>query len=144
MTYKLNLTIGDFSDDGHGKTQQVYLSSNYDRDYVRAAMWKALDKQGLTEFPCTDYEDNLLSQEQLRQLGIDKPLEAYESIYLTVDDGKLEMDSESITNLFIDFIQTHSPEIQLTVIKDDSEPIFFCGPDQNGRRSLGLGYGLFY
>jgi len=57
---RFKLILGDWSDDGHGKTETFIVESNKPVDEAREAYFEAVKKTGIDfgEQVCRDYEDN--------------------------------------------------------------------------------------
>jgi len=65
----INLVIGDWSDDGHGKTHTVTVKSNLLKENIDRAYLEGVKKIGvdISEY-CEDYEDTLVPMEALKKL----------------------------------------------------------------------------
>lgn len=66
LPHMINLVVGDWSGDGHSKTETVTVSSNLDKSAVLKAYKKGTKKLGfdLSQDVAADYEDNVVSKEQ--------------------------------------------------------------------------------
>lgn len=65
----VELNMGDWSDDGHGKTQSLIIQTNLTTTQISAAFDKGVKKIGLDITKCCiNYEDNSLTKEQLEAL----------------------------------------------------------------------------
>lgn len=64
------LVVGDWSDDGHGKTEKFLIESNKPIQEVRAAYNKGCKIAGfdLTESACINYLDNTIPPDILKKL----------------------------------------------------------------------------
>jgi len=134
--YKFKLEIGDWSKDGHSQSEEYLIQSNVDVKELREIYFKTKKFNELSlEDICDDYEDNSISEEQIRGLGLD--VEKYQPI---IDNG---VEPDDIIELFIDYIQTHNPEIYLKIINDNIPSFHFYGFDEQKRHIGGFGYGLF-
>lgn len=135
-TYKFKLQLGDWSRDGHGQSEEYFLQSNVDVKELREIYFKTIQKTLISiQDICRKYEDCSISQEQIEGLGLD--VENYEHI---IENG---VEYQDFIELFIDYIQTHNPEISLKIIKDNIPSFHFYGFDERKRHINGFGYGLF-
>lgn len=75
----VNLIVGDWSDDGHGKTETYAIESNIERNEITHAYNKALKQNPkLNDFEqlCEGYEDSSIPEEfldELKRLGYQAP-----------------------------------------------------------------------
>lgn len=71
MENTINLVVGDWSDDGHGKTDTITITSNFTMEQIEQAY---KDGRGLVGVNlsnvCNDYEDTLLSYEDWQKLSV--------------------------------------------------------------------------
>lgn len=67
LKYTLQLVLGDWSFDGHKQTDAILLNTNLTKDEVNEAYSLAIKKLGFNfiEEVCSEYEDNLLTQNHL-------------------------------------------------------------------------------
>jgi len=134
------MSIGDWSDDGHGKHDDFIISSNKPVEDVREAHFKIKAVTGIDiENICSEYEETLISDinvEELNKLGF----RFHEDTY---DDGTIDMYSSEMARLWVFLLEKADPELQLMFIDDDIPDLHFYGFD-NKRRHIGqVGYGLF-
>ncbi len=139
------LVLGDWSDDGHGKTDLVIIESNLDKEEIWAAYRKASKKLGfkLVEDVCADYEEGGISQDYLKTLienglNIEKVFdtdydlkEAKKVLEGDDPDELVNLWTNSYTEIFLFIVKLGDPEFEYNIIEDDSSRI-----------NIG-GYGLF-
>jgi hypothetical protein len=123
MSDTFNIIVGDWSDDGHGKTDTQLVTTVTTFSDVQNA-WTAVNKNlkntyGFTlEDVCQDYEDNLLTKQQsdaFIAMGINLS-EFAEDAEDYVEDGESEfaLDSDSFVELVIRLINQHNPLLGLS------------------------------
>lgn len=122
---RIALIVGDWSDDGHGKTETFMIDTNYTQKQLYDAQHK-LDELGY-EWSETmqDYEDSIVSDETLAkwaELGFIPNVVEHDA------DGYY--DPDSYVELFLALIRHINPDFVGTVVK-------------SGAVNIG-GYGLFY
>ena len=68
--YTTKLVMGDWSDDGHGKTEDIVIKSNLTSKQLEAAYNKGVKKLGFdfAEVCCADYEDSEVPEEYQEKL----------------------------------------------------------------------------
>lgn len=146
--YKFKLPIGDWSDDGHGKTDDYIIESNKPLEHVREMYFQACEKLGYTldghhkKTPCAEYEDYEFPFEVINDLdnigvkGLD--------FYFEVGEGNYDMDSISFCDIVLNFIKSQDKDLELKRIPNDELPMFqFYGVDNKNRHIGYFGYGLF-
>ena len=133
MSYTFKISIGDWSDDGHGKSKDFFFKSNKKIKLVREAYFAAKEKYPTLcpEDFCSDYEDSTVPDEvveQAKKLGYEIDPEDF-----WVDD---------MANFTAWFIMLGDPELKLT-IKPEVKTLAFYGNDEKKRHISFIGYGLF-
>lgn len=148
----VQLIIGDWSDDGHGKTDTVVVRSNLDARGIEAAYQAGLKKLAEDydgdfyldmDNLCDEYEDSSLPA-KLRNyfvsrelLDVDMESEAFGYDYSTDweydPDADGTMDSDSFANLYISIARYGDPLLVIERVSDAYDM----------RINIG-GYGLFY
>lgn len=144
--HDVTLVLGDWSDDGHGKTDIVIINSNLDAKELMTAYKKASKKLkfNFINDVATEYEDSLLPREGLQTLidnGLDlktvfdtdydlkeaqKVLEGKES----EEDG-VSLWTDSYTAIFLFIVKLGNPEFEFRFTDSEESQI-----------NIG-GYGLF-
>lgn len=142
----MKLTLGDWSDDGHGKYEEFYIKSNYDVHKVRQAYKDSCKKTGLSFNHNEDYTGLNLGYGSTRQIWTE-----YESRELSEDAIEILRkfgiddyfdDTDDAASLMMKFIALSMPE--------DFEYEFFCIEAEpingwwNNELNVQFGYGLFY
>lgn len=134
MEHLVVITIGDFSLDGHEKTEQCYVRANKSRDDVREAWFSAKERLPLccpANF-CSEYEERTIDDEHLaalREHGAPIPIDLS---WVTSDD---------MLAITLWFLRQGDAALELAIIEAPS--LMFCGPDAKGRFSDSIGYGCF-
>lgn len=152
---KMYLVIGDWSDDGHGKSdkilleinhtveevQQAYkdsckltgISFNINEDYTeRGRDWQEISKYQI----CCDYEDNLIKEETM------EILEKYKCPLLNniKKDDKHIYDKDLFINLLMWFISLSLNDLKYEHIQDNVPVI---NGYWNNNLNVGFGYGIY-
>lgn len=154
------LPIGDWSDDGHGQTQDYLIKSNKTVQEIRELYFQACDKLGFSLdgsykksdlSPMADYEDYIFKEETLNALldfgvKIDEELvNNLREIYKTdPDEWDNIVNTEELCKIVLEFIKTQDSELILEIIPEPEAPMFqFYGYDDKKRHIGYFGYGLF-
>ena len=128
-THRIDLIVGDWSGDGHGKSQTVVINSNLPKGELMAAYQAGTKLVGfdLGCDVCEEYEDNRMKREyktKLLDLG-------FRNFY---DDDPEEdtcyVDQDIFTQIFLFICKLGNPSFEHQLIKSDS--YLYIG-----------GYGLF-
>lgn len=152
MEHTFKLPIGDWSGDGHGKTEDFVIKSNTPIQGVREAYFSACDKIGFTldghdaKTPCGEYEESTVPVERFEEMGIHE-LDTYkEWIEEYKEDGQVEdIDTSEFAQMVLDFIMIHNPEVELNIVPAEEMPTFqWYGHDEKKRHIGFFGYGLFW
>jgi hypothetical protein len=137
--YKFRMSIGDWSDDGHGKHKDFIVESNVPVQVVREAHFAMENTLGINiEDICCDYEDSVVSSETtraIRELGFE---------FEDIDNGEAGMYPEEMVRLWIFLLQKVDPDLELEIIKDEIPTFHFYGFDSQKRHIGQVGYGLFW
>lgn len=147
MEYRFKIPIGDWSDDGHGKTEDYTIVSNKPIQEVRELYFQACEKLGFTLdghdrlSPCSEYQDYQVKEETIEALinyGIN--ISGEEEAAWT-EDG---LTTYEMCDLVLDFIKVQDKELVLTRVPNADLPMFqFYGIDEKKRHIGYFGYGLF-
>lgn len=137
--YKFRMSIGDWSDDGHGKHSDFIIRSNFPVEVVREAHFAMENVLGFNiEDLCSEYEETVIdikTTKIIKDLGFD--FEDYTEI------GEAEMYASAMAKLWIFLLQKVNPELKLEIIKDEIPDFHFYGFDGQKRHIGQVGYGLF-
>ena len=134
MKFQFTLVVGDWSDDGHGKTANIAIKSNLSPAEVLCAYETGSKKLGfdLINTVAEVYEDRAISREKWNafvKLGFDCDLAKFDVPYDNGDDDDLSLCYEAYTSLYLFVIKLGEPDFQ-------------CEPMNNKSIQIG-GYGLF-
>jgi len=139
------ITLGDWSDDGHGKYEEVYVRHTYSTKALKEAYKKSCKKTKikLHKYLCSDHEDRYLSTEQEKELAeIGIPIG--EIIKNFSDDEDFGFDRTVTCQLFVEILM-HFIKLSL---EDLSWEIFElkkpeCFNGYWGKLNETFGYGLY-
>lgn len=154
MEYKIKFEIGDPSGDGHEKSTDLYIQSNYSKDQLEEAYNNSVKKLGVgfsnRDFQYVNNEDLLVAVNysephfgrkvffKLKEININPFNYAYQDNE-DDDPNNPEQDefyidgSENLLYLILDVIKHFHQDFEYKIIQDNT-PIF----------SKSFGYGLFY
>jgi len=143
--YPINFTIGDWSDDGHGRQKQFKVISSEPVEVVREAYWLAEKK---TKFKlgsvCSNSYDNALKSsefEGLRSLGF--PFTS-EEIHEHTENEFVDIDPARMLDILLWFLKQGNEQLFFDIVPADAIPSFhFSGYDKKKRHIPQFGYGLF-
>jgi hypothetical protein len=144
LTNEITLVLGDWSDDGHGKTDIQIIRSNLDHKALLKAYNKGSKKLGFNfiDDDCADYEDGSLPRDHLVKL-MEHGLKL-EDIFDTDYDLKKARDlledeqSEDGIGLWVDSFSA----IFLFIAKLGNKDFEYGFVREGSRLNIG-GYGLF-
>ncbi len=145
MQHKFYITIGDWSDDGHGKTDQFLYESNYEVGELQKAYKKSCKKTGVKLHEVArDYEDGSVSPaiaKKLLKLGLDENLIRGDEDDEYWEDNEYPLIPEAMAKMIVWFIGLSMPEDFKCSPPDNSIPNFngFWG-----ELNVNFGYGLYY
>lgn len=131
MKYKFKMSIGDWSNDGHGMHEDYLVSSNAPVEKVREAHFAMRDILGFSvEDICSGYEESEVETdvaEKLRTMGFEFD----------------EMDPETMARLWVFLLGKTDPTLELKIMYDEVPTLHFYGFDNQKRHISFVGYGLF-
>lgn len=137
--YQFWMTIGDWSGDGHGKSEDFLISSSVPVEQVREAHFRIKDVTGIDiENICSRYGEDEVDAETveiLKRMGF-----LFEN-RSGMGDGTLSV--EEMAKLWLFLLQKANDELELALIENDTPYLHFFGDDQQGRHIGSVGYGLF-
>lgn len=138
--YKFYLTIGDWSCDGHGHSEDFIVSSNFPVETVREAHYKIKDITGVDiESICSEYEEDEIDEETvniLKDMGF-----KFENSS-GMGDGIVNV--PEMARLWIFLLKKADPMLEMEIVKNDIPRLQFYGFDDKMRHIGGVGYGLFH
>lgn len=134
MDYKFRMSIGDWSNDGHGKHEDYIVMSNHPVERVREAHFRIKEVTGIDiENLCSDYEDSTIPSEvEDRLLVMGFEFECEGCTY-----------AEEFAYLWKFLLQKADPGLKLKFSDDDIPTLHFYGFDEKRRHIGHVGYGLF-
>lgn len=136
VPYNVTLTIGDWSDDGHGKTERFVINTNLTVDQIQQAYKAGSKKLGFNfvDECCHDYEDNILNKnivDKLMANGLDDHLKKEQyTLYLENEEAHSNTKLHSIIYCFI--VSLGNPKFTYEFLEQKVSNINIDG------------YGLFY
>lgn len=137
--YQFWMTIGDWSGDGHGKSEDFLISSNVPVDRVREAHFRIKEAAGIDiEDICSSYGEDEVDAETveiLKRMGF-----LFEN---KSGMGERILSVEEMAKLWLFLLQKADDELELALIENDAPSLHFYGTDQQGRHIDSVGYGLF-
>lgn len=141
--YRFKMSIGDWSDDGHGKCENYIVESNFPVERVREAHFAMEGRTGISiENLCNEYAQDCIGEddvELLKELGYEFAGESYED-----DDGiHYYMTPEEMAHLWVFLLMKSDSELQLKIVDEDYPTLHFYGYDDQRRHIGQVGYGCF-
>lgn len=148
MSYKIRFTIGDWSDDGHGKSQTYVVQANKPVEHLRELHLSSPDILGFDIGDiCRNYGDSLLSPEIFEALTnhcIPNPFSKLANNIDNIDDGDLYFDTpDELVQLWIDILKHLDKELEAEIVPDNDIPNMHWSGYRDGKHLNVPGYGLF-
>lgn len=146
------IAIGDWSSDGHGMCEYIYVKSNKPVEVVRELYFNNVEQTGLDfgKVCCADYGDAFIKEsevEKLKSFGIDivsmfvkADIEEVENEL--AEDGKIFIGLEMYVDILFQFLKLNN-DLELEIVSDAIPMLQFYGRDSKNRHISGFGYGLF-
>jgi len=135
MVQTIHIAYGDWSDDGHGKTDDRYYEINKTVKELREIYYKAIEEFDISEV-CGQYEESEPTPEQFDWL------EGHGFKFETDDLECFSIDTWS--RMFIWFMKRADPTLEIKETKMIAISFMHYGYDEKGRHIGFFGYGLFY
>lgn len=137
--YKFRIIIGDWSEDGHGRSEDFIVSSNLPVEIAREAHYRIKDVTGVDiENICSEYEEDEIDEETVDVLkGMGFQFENSSGI----GDGIVSV--SDMARLWVFLLQKADPSLNLEIVDDDIPNLQFFGFDKKKRHIGDVGYGLF-
>jgi len=138
MEHKMTFTLGDWSDDGHGKVEAFYLKSNLTPELVGTAYKKAVEMTGIKphdDWAC-GYGERSFDAGKLIEAGIPK-----EVVLRDGDKDGWFADREHYVNLIIVFCKLGNPNLEMEIMSGDTPTDLREHLAEDSWQSYG--YGLF-
>lgn len=127
--YKFSYTVGDYSNDGHGKTDTFALSSSHDKDDLLDAFNRGVEIIGfdIRDY-AEDYEDSTIEVNAAKafiELGVE----------IDGDDEEFYLDPHTIFDAIIATIKVGNPEIKIEKVEGGVDLVYTLGS---------TGYGCYW
>ena len=127
--YQFHLSIGDWSGDGHGRSEDFTVASNAPVETVREAHYKIPEVTEVDiESICSEYGEDEIDAETVQVLK---------------DMGFQFENSSGMGEGIVNVPEMADPSLKLEIKDDDIPNLQFCGADDKGRHIGKVGYGLF-
>lgn len=135
MSNSIQLRVGDWSHDGHGHTDEIFVTTDKTFKEVSNTMAKLnkhLEKACGYSFDtvCENYEDNIIPVALVNAL---KDVGVNVGDYDKEDNGDMRTYSQDFMQLAVDALNAFSPELNLVCDEKIQPPVLDLG-----------GYGLFW
>lgn len=139
------LEMGDWSDDGHGKTKTAVFEANRSIEDLREMFFVNKEVYGdVLEFYCSEYGESTITTEDIEdieEVGIKISDEMKEEAR---KNGEVSVYAEDMIEWFIQFMKLGNPSLELNQITQPQMPTFhFYGYDEKKRHINFFGYGTF-
>lgn len=136
--YKWKITLGDWSDDGHGKTKVFVIETNVSFKHIVECYKKSVEKYlDFSTYVCAEYGDSSINMEQIElfeSIGMDM---SYYKEEFDNEDERFWVAKEDYIDLLLMFVGLSSDEkIEYSIITDEL-------PEFVHYASM-FGYGLFW
>ena len=140
----MNLVLGDWSDDGHGKTEKILVEVNKTVEEIQQGYNVACEVTGYCFHENSPYKQLLTNYEdnEILHTDCDKLLEFGLNVVdhcKETQDGSVIFTSKEFRDLWFHFVNIAIPDIQWVFIDE-------CIPNINGYWGYlneGFGYGLY-
>jgi len=137
--FKFYMTIGDWSGDGHEKSDNFLIESNLPIESVREAHFRIDKATGINiEDICSNYEEDEIDPETVHEL---KMLGFHFDNNTGMGDGVIN--SEEMARLWVFLLMKADPQLKLEFVEKTIPSLHFCGYDSQNRHIGSVGYGLF-
>lgn len=141
--YQFKLVIGDWSGDGHSRSESYLVRSNYPVEQVREAHFLIKEKTGIDiERICSEYQDSDIDKNvitKLLSLGFQFEYDDVES----PTQNDILFGAKEMAKLWVFLLQKADPNLSLEIIDFDIPTLHFWGVDKLSRHIGFVGYGLF-
>lgn len=133
LTHKIKLVVGDWSDDGHGKTDSYLVRTNYSAADIKRSYERALKIHKL-HVPCSDCEDSAINPDIVKLL----------TQHNVETSDILEYDKKSKTYNFVDCGPDYFCQLYLRISSIILTDLVYEFIDSDIATLNVGGYGLFY
>jgi len=137
--YQFRLTIGDWSEDGHGKHEDFLIESTAPVEQVREAHFRIEAATGVNiEDICSNYGEDEIDGDTF---------EALQQMGFTFEDstgmGPEIINVNEMARLWLFLLQKADPTLELRIVEETVPTLHLCGYDKKKRHIGSVGYGLF-
>ena len=133
--YQFHLSIGDWSGDGHGRSEDFTVASNAPVEaHYKIPEVTEVDIESI----CSEYGEDEIDAETVQVLK-DMGFQFENSSGM----GEGIVNVPEMARLWIFLLQKADPSLKLEIKDDDIPNLQFCGADDKGRHIGKVGYGLF-
>jgi hypothetical protein len=141
--YNFNLPIGDWSDDGHGKCDFVFVESNKPVEEVREVHFKIKEVTGIDIHNiANEYDESVIDEDD----PVIEYLKSKEELRRNVEEynGRYYATVDFMSDLWIMLLQDTDPTLKLKKVVAEKIPMLsFFGYDEKKRHIGFVGYGTF-
>lgn len=147
MIYKM--IFGDWSDDGHGKTETFIIDIDATQKELVEAYKKTKEEFGFgVEDVCDEYEDYTINPERTKILfdaGFSEADldQSYSDIEEIDDDGSMWVDVGRMFDILMFMIKRQLPDLKYKVVADNYPILLGCS-NSPLTGSEHVGYGVFH
>ena len=145
MEHTMTFTLGDWSDDGHGKTSTYTIIANMSAVDVGKAYKKAMAATGIKphdDWAC-GYEETDYAPQKLIDAGIPRDIVRHDNTDSDDTDEWRMWDGDHFVNLTIAFCKLGNPNLEMGIAPQDSTPLDLR-QHLNVTHYEQYGYGLFH
>lgn len=139
------LEMGDWSDDGHGKTKTAVFETNVSVEYLREMYFTNKEVYGdILEYYCSEYGEYTISTEDIEEIEESGIIISDKMKEDARENGEAYVDADDMIDWFIQFMKLGNPSLELNQITQPKMPTFhFYGYDEKQRHISFFGYGTF-
>lgn len=145
--YKMKLTLGDWSGDGHSISKTYICSSNKPVEDVREAHFKFEDLFGFEIGSlCQEYGESWLSKDiyyKLQDILKWDDDEGLTEDWWDENDNRYHTEPDELVWIWIKCLEAADNELTLKIVDDSIPSLHFYGVDSASRHLHTPGYGLF-
>lgn len=133
LKYRLNLTVGDWSKDGHSITENFHIQSNLSAGDFQNALRKGYDiiferdpaKNGNQFHLCEEYEDSFLKKEDLDRISkhFDVMKLLYDEEPYVNENGDVSIYSDDYVLISLEIAKVGNPYFRYKVVELPNIPI---------------------
>lgn len=145
LPYQMRYTIGDYSDDGHGKTDVLSIAASHPFEEIKKAYAKSVQSTGIDfiDVVACGYENRTYPLKKFMELGLDQETANFENFGDSQDQSSeigAITSPEHYLLLITWFCKLSLPDLVIEEVESstpDFQSIGIAGYEQHG-------YGLFH